>query len=346
MSFIGAKVSQYLSNISKGRKVVPIEDAINIEPDPMRWYRWTKLSKSGLSTTLVDFGSDVTLKNFKKLLANAVTTNIVYVPTGVIELSKIEDPVKRYQIATSHVAHFNKLLSTLLMSKVSKFIMISSTNNNQIHKIWMTTIEQSLLSFYHQTSRTINAMIIKVNNVFGPWQDSTNQDPQSSWWYIDDIGRIVHKLITGQSTHNHDLELNDINFKFTAFADGMMSTLKWGKMFSAYLEQYQTKNVMSGAYLAYTSKYDSILIRSKAKKYDIKYFADWISSSLAYNLSIALIYDAEGLSQELVNKMQKVSPKIDLAKYSPVNERISHDQRFYMLYDYLLKHPEIKYFNQ
>ena len=31
-------------------------------------------------------------------------------------------------------------------------------------------------------------------------------------------------------------------------------------------------------------------------------------------------------------------------KYFPVNKRIAHDQRFYMIYDYLLKNPDISNF--
>ena len=51
MSFIGAKLSQYFYD--KGEEVIAIEDAINIEPDPMRWYRWTELHKLGFCARAV-----------------------------------------------------------------------------------------------------------------------------------------------------------------------------------------------------------------------------------------------------------------------------------------------------
>ena len=41
MSFHGAKITTYLHNMNFN--VTVIEDAVNIEPDPIRWYRWTQL---------------------------------------------------------------------------------------------------------------------------------------------------------------------------------------------------------------------------------------------------------------------------------------------------------------
>ena len=41
MSFHGAKIATYLHNMNFS--VTVIEDAVNIEPDLIRWYRWTYL---------------------------------------------------------------------------------------------------------------------------------------------------------------------------------------------------------------------------------------------------------------------------------------------------------------
>ena len=40
----------------------------------------------------------------------------------------------------------------------------------------------------------------------------------------------------------------------------------------------------------------------------------------------------------------KVSANVELAKYQPPNKQQAHNQHFYVLYDYLLNHPEINYF--
>ena len=336
MSFIGAKVSQYLDRI--GQKVTVIEDAINIEPDPMRWYRWTELHKLGLSTMFVEF-SDNNFAKLKKVVLDNSGAKIVYVPTGIFELNKIKDPAKRYQIATSHVVHFNKLLMTLKFKGKTKVILLSLTfDNNQIYKTWMTSIEQVLLSYNYQSS--VHTTIVKVGHVFGPWQDA-DINPDSSWQYIDDIVRIVH--IQSIARQNKSVTINSNHYRkfpLTAFDKGLESTMRWMKELSTYSEKHQTKNMVAGSYIIYASK-DKW---SAARRNNVNYFANWISSALAFNLSVTFIHNHGVLNKDIIKSMQKASSDIDIVQYSLVNKRIAHDQRFYMFYDYLLTHPEIKYF--
>ena len=320
MSFIGAKLSQYLYD--KGEKVIAIEDTINIEPDPMRWYRWTKLHKLGLSTTLVEFSDS----NFDKNLKNVVQQNnilIVYVPTGIIEWNKI-DHIKRYQVCLSHVAHINKLLLTLKPEKIANIILLSSASNNLVQKTWMTTIEQSLLSYHHTTS--VRTTIIKVKDVFGPWQDET-KDISPSWWYIDDITRMIY-IQAKRSTSSVIVNFNSniaTEFGLTTFNNGLKSTLKWKE--EMHLKRHETKNVVAGGF---------------ATKNSTDYFANWMTSALAFNLSVVLIHNI--VKQSVLDTIIKASPNVELAKYQPPNQQQAHNQRFYVLYDYLLNHPEINYF--
>ena len=321
MSFVGAKVSQYLYD--KGEEVIAIEDAINIEPDPMRWYRWTELHKLGLSATIVEFSDS----NFDKL-KNVVQQNdivIVYVPTGIIEWNKI-DHIKRYQVGLSHVAHINKLLLTLKPEKITNIILLSFASNNLVQKTWMTTIEQSLLSYHHKTS--VRTTIIKVKDVFGPWQDEI-KDISPSWWYIDDIARVVDILQTTVEGNNGliiDINSNiATEFKLTTFDNGLKSTLKWRE--EMQLKKHETKNVVAGGF---------------ATKNSTNYFANWMTSALAFNLSVVLIHNI--VKQSVLETIMKASPNVELAKYQPPIKRPAHEQRFYVLYDYLLNHPEINYF--
>ena len=85
MSFHGAKIATYLHNMNFS--VTVIEDAVNIEPDPIRWYRWTQLPMKNQNKIFIDFS----LGN--KLRIKLLTINpgvILYVPTGIIELNSFQ----------------------------------------------------------------------------------------------------------------------------------------------------------------------------------------------------------------------------------------------------------------
>ena len=58
-----------------------------------------------------------------------------------------------------------------------------------------------------------------------------------------------------------------------------------------------------------------------------------------HKADIVIIHNC--ISDYLINKYKIACPSCHFAKYSPVNNRIAHDQRMYMLYDYLLNNPDI-----
>ena len=53
MSFHGAKIANYLHDMNF--RVTVIEDAVNIEPDPLKWYRWTQLPMKNQDKIFIDF---------------------------------------------------------------------------------------------------------------------------------------------------------------------------------------------------------------------------------------------------------------------------------------------------
>ena len=89
----------------------------------------------------------------------------------------------------------------------------------------MTTIEQFVLLYHYKTS--VRTTIIKVKNVFGPWQDET-KDISPSWWYIDDIARVVSNMQTTLGENGlQNFNINATKFWLTTFDSGLKSTLKW-----------------------------------------------------------------------------------------------------------------------
>ena len=63
MSFIGARLSHFIHNLNHS-EVISLEDAINIAPNTIQWYRWTQLHMLGVSQlSFVDFTNGITLEN-------------------------------------------------------------------------------------------------------------------------------------------------------------------------------------------------------------------------------------------------------------------------------------------
>ena len=56
MSFIGSRLAVYLNG--KVHNIRIMEDVINVDPDPMKWYRWGELNKLGIAQSIYD--SDTT----------------------------------------------------------------------------------------------------------------------------------------------------------------------------------------------------------------------------------------------------------------------------------------------
>ena len=170
MSFHGAKIANYLHNMNFS--VTVIEDAVNIEPDPLKWYRWTQLPMKNQDKIFIDFslGTD-------KLRTKVQAINpdvILYVPTAMADLNSVQgDPVKIYQLGSATVKHFQKLLSIIPeLPSIQKVILLSTMDNketNLIYKTWMSSLEQ-MIYFYGKGRQLVDttSVLIKVNGVFGP----------------------------------------------------------------------------------------------------------------------------------------------------------------------------------
>ena len=98
-------------------------------------------------------------------------------------------------------------------------------------------------------------------------------------------------------------------FKLTTFDNGLKSTLKWkAKM---QLKKHETKNVVAGGF---------------ATKNSTNYFANWMTSALAFNLSVVLIHNI--VKQSVLDTIMKASPNVELAKYQPPNKQQAHESAF------------------
>ena len=70
-----------------------------------------------------------------------------------------------------------------------------------------------------------------------------------------------------------------------------------------------------------------------------QFFFNWFNSAIKYGMNAVLFHD--NLSIDMQEKIKAVDPGSEAVHVKPVNNMIANDQRFYFIYDYLLKHPEI-----
>ena len=337
MSFHGAKIANYLHNMNF--RVTVIEDAVNIEPDPIRWYRWTQLPMKNQDKIFIDFSLGTDKLRTKLQAINPDV--ILYVPTGIIDLNSIQgDPVKIYQLGSATVGHFHKLLSIIpkLPSIQRKVILLSTMDNqetNLIYKTWMSSLER-LIYFYGKDCQLVDTTfaLIKVNGVFGPWKETIKSSIRC--WYIDSIAQLVFNMSNRYSDASSIL-INDLtNICERDIKSGITATDMWMDNYELNLKK-RKRNVIAGGVL---------IIQSKARWYqtaskdDHKYLEEFILTATNYKTDdIVIIHNF--YSDNFISKYKNACPSCHFVKYSPVNERIAHDQRFYMIYDYLLNNPDI-----
>ena len=331
MSFHGAKIATYLHNMNFS--VTVIEDAVNIEPDPIRWYRWTQLPMKNQDKIFIDFS----LGNKLATKLHAIDPDVIlYVPTGIIESNSFQgDPVKIYQLGSATVKHFQQLLSIIPdLSSFQKVILLSTEDNektNPIYKTWMSSLEQLMYFFGKSEAIDSNFALIKVNGVFGPWKETIKSSIRC--WYIDSIAQLVLYISNSDvsSFFLRDLTSNcepDVK-------RGVTATNIWIDDYNLNLTK-QKRNVIAGGVLVVNSK--AHWWRS-AKKDDLGYLDVFIPSAMNHKADIVIIHNC--YTDNSISKYKSACPPCHFVRHPAVNERIAHDQRFYMIYEYLLNNPDI-----
>ena len=336
MSFHGAKIANYLHNMNFS--VTVIEDAVNIEPDPLKWYRWTQLPMKSQDKIFIDFSLGT-----NQLITKLLTINpdvILYVPTGIIDLNSVQgDPVKIYQLGSATVGHFQTFLSIIpeLPSIQRKVILLSTMDNkgtNLIYTTWMLSLEQ-MIYFYGKGRQLVDTTfaLIKVNGVFGPWKETIKSSIRCC--YIDSIAQLV-LYVSNRSSDASSIIIHDLTDKCEHdVKSGITTTDLWMDNYELNGTK-QKRNVIAGGVL---------IVQSKAHwggsthRNNHKYFERFILTAMNYKADIVIIHNC--YSDDFISKYKNACPSCHFVKYSPVNERIAHDQRFYMIYDYLLNNPDV-----
>ena len=175
-----------------------------------------------------------------------------------------------------------------------------------------------------------------LNGVFGPSKEITESTDKC--WYIDSVADLVYSV---NSTFMSGFTMKDLTAKCEHdITHGIAVTERWIKDYEIYSKK-QTRNVVSGAVIVYDSK--AKWRAGSARSNDHNYLKPFVLSAMKLQkVEILIIHNI--LTSNFTQKYEKVCPSCHFVKYFPVNKRIAHNQRFYMIYDYLLKNPDISNF--
>lgn len=321
MSFIGARLSL---NLHERRiNVMVTEDILNVDRDPLKWYRWTSLNRKGIDCSIYDYS---TSKSISKVLNTHSPQTVVFIPTNLFGRFNdvIWKPSNYYDILKSSLS----LLKVLRSTSVRLMVVLPSYSNSDGNFTvrWSRIIERTIASYVQQQHNMENVIMFKSIGVYGPWQDIINVEEFRSTIrkkYIDDfihsiIGHI-NKSYIGTSSHET--------------GSSILLTEDW---IDSYIREQQmtTKDVVAGATLMFKYCYHCFFFTNS-----LDYIREWFISAMKYKLNVLLIHNT--FSKEFQTRLQSTYHSTEVHHSQCVNKKAATDQRFYILYDYLLNHTNI-----
>ena len=318
MSFIGSRLAVHLKG--KVRNLRVMEDVINVDPDPMKWYRWGELNKLGIKQSIYDY--DVTNTN---LPCNSL---FIYIPT--MYNGKINKDNQMWKPSHYYIQLKNMLIE-LLNDKCSRnWIIILTYNGFNLQMAWIKLLERLLMSIIRNVDLNQNTTIsiLKIGKVYGPWQDNLEVPVNSL--YVDELGTIVSRVLTKPESKVFDYMTPAIGN-----TTGVMETRKWLVEYKKLCE-IPKKDIVTAAALKIRGSY-------KDKQYDdhVKYIKPWYRSAMYFNLNTLLIHNT--IPKPVQTRLKSVHKHIEFLKVEDYHHKFATDARFYIFYDYLLTRPEIRF---
>ena len=324
MSFIGSRLAVYLNG--KVHNIRVMEDVINVDPDPLKWYRWGELNKLGIAQSIYD--SDITNLSCNSLL--------IYVPT--MYNGKINKDNKMWKPLHYYI-QLKDMLIGLLNNKRSRgwiIILTYQYNDFNLQMAWINLLERLLINIVQNVdlNEDTTISVIKIGQVYGPWQDNldTIHVPVNSL-YIDELGTIVEQVLTKPESKIFDY--------MTLHADeaigntGVVETRKWLVEYKKLCE-IPKKNIVTAAALKIRGSY-------KDQQYadHVKYIKRWYRSAMYFNLNALLFHNT--IPESIQTRLKSVYKHIEFFNAEDYHHKFATDARFYILYDYLLTRPEIRF---
>ena len=318
MSFIGSSLSIYLHE--KGTNVMTVDDYRTSDAaNTLMWYRWEKLLASKLSPKLYDMSDSAKVSS---LLSKYQV--LVYVPTLLFE-DKDTEFAAMYSNFISLLKVIHKSYPTL---KVVLPIHLSSVL--PVQAAWVAAIRNTLVA-YHNLFQ-LNIVIVDAYGVFGPLD--THYQENSLCWHINDVVQSIYESMLSDKCCIHQKLVDCPN-------DEPKSSLfkQWLVEYSAY-QTTQTKTVVMSTYFTLQRNRQYPI---EFNKNNFRFMESWFLGLYKVNLNMVIFYDH--LDKDFVDTIHRNYPGIEFVevKASDFHGRASNDFRYFLYYDYLLKHSEISH---
>ena len=322
MSFIGSRLAVYLNG--KVHNIRVMEDVINVDPDPMKWYRWGELNKLGIAQSIYD--SDIT-----NLPCNS--SLFIHIPT--MYNGKINNDNKMWKTLHYYIQLKNMLIG-LLNNKCSRdWIIVLVYKEFNLQMAWINLLERLLINIVQNVDikEDTTISVIKIGQMYGPWQDNLETVPVNSL-YIDELGTIVKQILTKPESKIFDYMALHVGEAIDGNT-GVVVTRKWLVEYKKLCEMPK-KDIVTAAALKIQGSF-----RTFDYKDHVTYIKRWYRSAMYFNLSALLIHNT--IPESIQTRLKSVYKHIEFLKAEDYHHKFATDARYYILYDYLLTRPEIRF---
>ena len=322
MSFIGSRLAVYLNGKVHVQNIKVMEDVINVDPDPMKWYRWGELNKLGIAQSIYD--SDIT-----NLPCNS---SFIYIPTMYNE--KINKDNQMWK-----PLHFYNQLKNMLIAlsddKCTRdWIIILVYNRFNLQVAWINLLERLLINIVHYLNQLTTVSVIRIGQVYGPWQDNRDTVFANSL-YIDELGTIVKQILTKPPAESKIFDYMTPHAGEVIGNTGVVETRKWLVEYKKLCEMPK-KDIVTAAVLKIPGSFKAIEYNDH-----VNYIKRWYRSTMYFNLTALLIHNA--IPESIQTRLKSVYKHIEFLKAEDYHHKFATDARYYILYDYLLTQPEIRF---
>ena len=198
---------------------------------------------------------------------------------------------------------------------------------------WINLLERLLINIVRNVdlNEDTTISVIKIGQVYGPWQDNLAIPFNSS--YIDELGMIVKKVLTKPESKIFDYMTHAGEATGNT---GVVETRKWLVEYKKLCEMPK-KDIVTAA---------ALKIRGSYRTFDyndhVTYIKRWYRSAMYFNLNALLIHNT--IPESIQTRLKSVYKHIEFLKAEDYHHKFATDARFYILYDYLLTRPEIRFF--
>ena len=315
MSHIGARLGY--KHYEYNKSVIVTEDIINVNRINIKWYRWSKLSTL-LQPFIYSYHSK---ESVTAVLMKHSPKHLAYIPTGLYDI-KTDD---KLWTSSSYYKIINNVLSMLESVKMMNTPMIVVLPNN-VNGRWSRILNRTIQSYTSVNNLDHRITVISTDVLYGPWEDYeevVESKYRSKVNYVDNVAiRIMNTLYKDEIR------------SMISVKESKYITKLWINEFRNEQKLMNKKDLVSGATLMFNYCYHCFFYSS-----DYDYIKDWFLSAVKYDLDILLIHSS--FSDELQSKLKLAHNKTRFLQSDCVNTKAATDQRFYILYEYLLNHSEI-----